>query len=255
MIILPRDATPVDFAYAIHSEVGACCVGATVNGRIVPLRSRLKNGDIVEIQTQTGHLPSRDWLSFVKTSRARNKIRHFLNVSRRERAIELGKRILEKEAKRIKLNLKKHMEDGSLLAAARPHRCERMEQIYSALGFGKISGRMLLSKFVPPGELSRSQKDKPGKFTSAVKKVLGLSSDGSLKVKDIDGILVYRAKCCNPDSRRADCRLHHPGARESPSMPNAVPTWATFSTKPTARSMFRGPVRLEESMPSSFPSR
>ncbi len=198
VIILPRDATPVDFAYAIHSEVGACCVGAKVNGRIVPLRSRLKNGDIVEIQTQTGHVPSRDWLSFVKTSRARNKIRHFLNVSRRERAIELGKRILEKEAKRLKLNLKKHMEDGTLLAAARPYRCDKMESIYSALGFGKISGQLLLSKLVPPGQLNRAQKDKPGKFTSAVKKVLGLSSDGSLKVKDIDGLLVYRAKCCNP---------------------------------------------------------
>ncbi len=198
VIILPRDATPVDFAYAIHSEVGACCVGATVNGRIVPLRSRLKNGDIVEIQTQTGHVPSRDWLSFVKTSRARNKIRHYLNVSRRERAIELGKRILEKEAKRLKLNLKKHMEDGSLLAAAKPYRCDKLEKIYSALGFGKISGRTLLSKLVPPGELTRAAKDKPGKFTSAVKKVFGLSSDGSLKVKDIDGILVYRAKCCNP---------------------------------------------------------
>ena len=198
VIILPRDATPVDFAYAIHSEVGACCVGAKVNGRIVPLRSRLKNGDIVEIQTQTGHVPSRDWLSFVKTSRARNKIRHYLNVSRRERAIELGKRILEKEAKRLKLNLKKHMGDGSLLAAAKPYRCDKLEKIHSALGFGKISGRTLLSKLVPPGELTGAAKDRPGKFTSAVKKVFGLSSDGSLKVKDIDGILVYRAKCCNP---------------------------------------------------------
>ncbi len=198
VIILPRDATPVDFAYAIHSEVGACCVGAKVNGRIVPLRSRLKNGDIVEIQTQTGHVPSRDWLSFVKTSRARNKIRHYLNVSRRERAIELGKRILEKEAKRLKLNLKKHMGDGSLLAAAKPYRCDKLEKIYSALGFGKISGRMLLSKLVPPGELTGVAKDRPGKFTSAVKKVFGLSTDGSLKVKDIDGLLVYRAKCCNP---------------------------------------------------------
>ena len=198
VIILPRDATPVDFAYAIHSEVGACCVGAQVNGRIVPLRSRLKNGDIVEIQTQTGHVPSRDWLSFVKTSRARNKIRHYLNVSRRERAVQLGKRILEKEAKRLRLNLKKHMEDGSLMAAARPYGCEKMENLYSSLGFGKISGRTLLSKLVPPGELGQAAKDIPGKFTSAVKKVFGLSSDGALKVKDINGLLVYRAKCCNP---------------------------------------------------------
>ena len=198
VIILPRDATPIDFAYAIHTEVGTCCVGAQVNGRIVPLRSLLKNGDIVEIQTQTGRVPSRDWLSFVKTSRARNKIKHYLNVSRRERAVELGKHILEKEAKRLKLNLKKHMEDGSLIAAARPYQCNKIEKVYFALGFGKISGRILLNKLVPPGEVASAEKNKPGKFTSAVKKVLGLSSDGSLKVKDIDGLLIYRAKCCNP---------------------------------------------------------
>jgi guanosine-3',5'-bis(diphosphate) 3'-pyrophosphohydrolase len=90
VIILPRDATPVDFAYAIHTEVGNTCIGAKVNGRIVVLKSKLKNGDIVEIQTQAGHPPSRDWLSFVKTSRARNKIRHFINVSQRERSIEIG---------------------------------------------------------------------------------------------------------------------------------------------------------------------
>ena len=198
VIILPRDATPVDFAYAIHSEVGTTCVGAQVNGRIVPLKSRLKNGDIVEIQTQAGRVPSRDWLSFVKTSRARNKIRHYLNVSQRERAVELGKRLLEKEAKRLRLNLKKHLEDGSLMAAAREYRCEKMEKLHSALGFGKISGRTLLSKLVPQEQLSKVAEEKPGRFTSAVKKVFGLSSDRSLRVKDIDGLLVYRAKCCNP---------------------------------------------------------
>src|SRR4051812_11971423 len=90
VVTLPRDATPVDFAYAIHTEVGNACVGAKINSRMVPLKSKLKNGDIVEIVTQPGHNPSRDWLMFVKTSRARNKIRHWLNVQEGEKAIEVG---------------------------------------------------------------------------------------------------------------------------------------------------------------------
>ena len=198
VIILPRDATPVDFAYAIHTEVGNSCVGAKVNGRIVPLKSKLKNGDIVEIQTQTGHTPSRDWLSFVKTSRARNKIRHFINVSQRERSIEIGKKILEKEAKKFKLNLKKLIEDGQLLKVAPDYGCAKLEDIYSALGFGKVSARVLLSKMVAPGELQEADDEKVSRFTSAVRKVLGLASGATIKVKGADDLLVYRAKCCNP---------------------------------------------------------
>ncbi len=94
---LPRGATPVDFAYSIHTDVGAQCVGARVNGRMVPLRTLLKNGDIVEIVTQAKHKPSRDWLNFVVTSRARNKIKHFLEAEEKERAVDLGRRLLEKE--------------------------------------------------------------------------------------------------------------------------------------------------------------
>jgi len=198
VIILPRDATPVDFAYAIHTEVGNSCVGAKVNGRIVPLKSKLKNGDIVEIQTQTGHTPSRDWLSFVKTTRARNKIRHFINVSQRERSIEIGKKILEKEAKKFKLNLKKLIEDGQLLKVAPDYGCAKLEDIYSALGFGKVSARVLLSKMVAPGELEEADDEKVSRFTSAVRKVLGLASGATIKVKGADDLLVYRAKCCNP---------------------------------------------------------
>jgi GTP diphosphokinase / guanosine-3',5'-bis(diphosphate) 3'-diphosphatase len=198
VIILPRDATPVDFAYSIHTEVGNSCVGAKVNGRIVPLKSKLKNGDIVEIQTQTGHTPSRDWLSFVKTTRARNKIRHFINVSQRERSIEIGKKILEKEAKKFKLNLKKLIEDGQLLKVAPDYGCAKLEDIYSALGFGKVSARVLLSKMVAPGELEEADDEKVSRFTSAVRKVLGLASGATIKVKGADDLLVYRAKCCNP---------------------------------------------------------
>src|SRR3984893_5847741 len=101
VIVLPRDATPIDFAYSIHSDVGNRCVGAKVNGRIVPLKSALRNGDVVEILTQTGHLPSKDWLAFVKTSKARNKIRHVINATERVKAIEIGRKYLELEARRL----------------------------------------------------------------------------------------------------------------------------------------------------------
>jgi len=198
VIILPRDASPVDFAYAIHTEVGNTCIGAKVNGRIVPLKSKLRNGDIVEIQTQLGHTPSRDWLSIVKTSRARNKIRHFINVSQRERSIEIGKKILEKEARKFKINLKKLIDEGKLLKAAPDYGCAKLEDVYSALGFGKVSAKVLLSKLVPQEELKDTQDEKISKLTSAVKRVFGISSDATIQVKGIDDLLVYRAKCCNP---------------------------------------------------------
>ena len=105
VVVLPQDASPIDFAYAIHTEVGNTCIGAKVNGRMVPLRTKLRNGDIVEVVTQTGHTPSRDWLTFTKSSRARNKIKHWLNEHQRERAIEIGKKLLEREARKYKVAL------------------------------------------------------------------------------------------------------------------------------------------------------
>src|SRR4029079_13462223 len=116
VVSLPRDATPVDFAYAIHTEVGHSCVGAKINGRMTPLRTKLRNGDIVEITTQAGHNPSRDWLSFVKTSRARNKIRHWLTEQESEKAIELGRRMFEKESRKFKLNARDLLESEKLKA-------------------------------------------------------------------------------------------------------------------------------------------
>src|SRR5919204_5742422 len=106
VVILPRDATPVDFAYSIHTEVGNTCVGARVNGRMVPLRHKLRSGDIVEIITQAAHQPSRDWLSFTKSSRARQKIKHWLTEHERERAIEIGRKLIEKEARRYRVSMK-----------------------------------------------------------------------------------------------------------------------------------------------------
>src|SRR6478672_9568625 len=106
VVVLPRDSTPIDFAYSVHTEVGHACTGARVNGRMVPIRHKLRSGDIVEIITQPGHKPSRDWLSLVRSSRSRNKIKHWLNVHQRERAIEIGRKLIEKEARKYRIALK-----------------------------------------------------------------------------------------------------------------------------------------------------
>ena len=141
VIVLPREATPIDFAYAIHTGVGNTCVGAKVNGRIVPLRSQLRNGDIVEIMTQPGHQPSKDWLAFVRTSRARNKIKHVINASERMKAIEIGEKYLEKEARRLGVQLARVAQadlDGGrrirLQQDGRPVRSARLRQILGAPG-------------------------------------------------------------------------------------------------------------------------
>src|SRR5690606_27633340 len=115
---LPRGATLLDFAYAIHTDVGHRCVGARVNGKMVPLRTRLKNGDIVEIITQAGHTPSRDWLNIVQTSRARQKIRHFVQQEEKARSIELGRKLFEKEARRFNLNPRTLLESEAFRAFA-----------------------------------------------------------------------------------------------------------------------------------------
>ena len=148
VMVLPREATPLDFAYAIHSDVGHTCVGAKVNGRIVPLRSPLHNGDIVEIMTQAGHGPSKDWLAFVKTSRARNKIKHVINASERTAAIDIGQKYLEKEARRLGVQLSR-VGKAELETVAADYGYSKAEDLYAALGYGKFSARQVLSKLAP----------------------------------------------------------------------------------------------------------
>ncbi|HZO57710.1 MAG TPA: bifunctional (p)ppGpp synthetase/guanosine-3',5'-bis(diphosphate) 3'-pyrophosphohydrolase, partial [Bryobacteraceae bacterium] len=152
VIILPREATPIDFAYAIHTDVGHQCVGAKVNGRIVPLRTPLRNGDVVEIVTQTGHMPSKDWLSLVKTSRARNKIKHVINASERERAVDIGQKAMEREARRLGVALSRISRE-EMDQVASDYGCSKLEDLYAALGYGKVSARQILSRFAPSGEL------------------------------------------------------------------------------------------------------
>ncbi|MBI4454569.1 MAG: bifunctional (p)ppGpp synthetase/guanosine-3',5'-bis(diphosphate) 3'-pyrophosphohydrolase [Acidobacteria bacterium] len=198
VITLPRDATPVDFAYAVHTEVGHRCTGAKVNGRLVPLKYKLKNGEICEILTGTEPRPSRDWLSLVKTSRARNRIRNWLNAKQKEQAVEVGKKLLEREARKFKVNLKKFLQPGErqqkVLAG---FEYQKLEDIFSDIGYGKIQARLILAAIEPDVAKAEARELKESKLTSVVNKVLG-RSDSKIKVKGHDDLLVYRAKCCKP---------------------------------------------------------
>jgi GTP pyrophosphokinase len=197
VIELPRGATPVDFAYAIHTDVGSHCTGAKVNGRIVSLRYQLKNGDVVEIITQSNAHPSRDWLKFVVTGRARNKIKKYITENERERALEIGKKLFEKEAERFRLSMKKLINDGDLQKIAPDYGLQRAEDLIAAIGYGKVSAKGVIAKLLPPEEFERLDKAKETKLGQVIKKVFRLGGD-RIKVQGIDDLLIYRARCCNP---------------------------------------------------------
>jgi len=190
---LPRGATAVDFAYTVHTDVGHQCVGARVNGRMVPLRTPLKNGDIVEIITQKNHRPSRDWLNFVATSRARNKIKQSLEADEKVRAIDVGRKLLEKEARRFELSMRL-LDEGELQKAAAALGMQKGDEVLAAVGFGRLQPRQVLDKLVPPEQLT----EKPaGGVMSMVKRALSRDGD-KIKVRGADDLLVVRARCCNP---------------------------------------------------------
>src|SRR5271156_1276151 len=200
VVVLPRDATPVDFAYTIHTEVGHTCVGAKVNGRMVPLRHKLHSGDIVEIQTQPGHKPSRDWLGLVKSSRSRNKIKHWLNVHERERAIEIGRKVIEKEARKYRVALKE-IKDEDLQKIASDYGLGQIDDLMAGIGYGKYSARQVLARLAPASGAPVADNDgeRSGGIASVVRRVFGGDSGtNAIRVKGHGDLLVYRARCCNP---------------------------------------------------------
>src|SRR6202453_1272934 len=195
VVVLPRGATLIDFAYAVHTEVGHQCTGAKVNGAIVPLRHSVANGDVIEIITQKGHEPSRDWLSFVHTSRARSKIRQWINLHEREQAKDVGKRLLEKEARHAGVSLKKiTSEDWQRVASE--YGCGRIDDLHADLGYGKWSARQVIAK-ASGQALPDAGEDKQPKIVDTVKRMLGMN-DGAILVRGHDDLMVYRSKCCNP---------------------------------------------------------
>ncbi|HXJ90200.1 MAG TPA: bifunctional (p)ppGpp synthetase/guanosine-3',5'-bis(diphosphate) 3'-pyrophosphohydrolase [Candidatus Binatia bacterium] len=203
VVVLPRDATPIDFAYSIHTEVGHTCIGAKVNGRMVPLRHKLHSGDIVEILTQPGHKPSRDWLGLVKSSRSRNKIKHWLNLHQRERAIEIGRKLIEKEARKYRIALKE-IKDEDLVKVASGYGLGKADDLMAGIGYGKYSARQVLARLLPAGATpsivgdieSEGLTSQPGGLTSVVRRVFG--DHNAITVRGQGDMLVYRARCCNP---------------------------------------------------------
>src|SRR6202051_4043214 len=195
VVVLPRGATLIDFAYAVHTEVGHQCTGAKVNGAIVPLRHAVANGDVIEIITQKGHEPSRDWLSFVHTSRARSKIRQWINLHEREQAKDVGKRLLEKEARHADITLKKITPEVWQRVASE-YGCGRIDDLHADLGYGKWSARQVLAK-ASGQPLTDPSEEKQPKIVDTVKRMLGMN-DGSILVRGHDDLMVYRSKCCNP---------------------------------------------------------
>jgi len=191
----PRGATPIDFAYSIHTDVGHRCVGARINGKMVPLRTHLKNGDIVEIITQPGHKPSRDWLNSVVTSHARYEIKYLIRREERVRAIDLGRKVFEKDARKYDLNPRTLLESDTLAKVLPDFDVQKVDELFAAIGYGKISSKQVLARLAP-GELLR-EKAAQGLVAAAVKRVLGTAEE-KIKVRGFDDLLVIRARCCNP---------------------------------------------------------
>ena len=199
--VFPRNSTPVDFAYSIHSEVGHHCSGARINGAIVPLRYKLRNGDLVEVMTSPTQQPSKDWIDFVVTGRAKSKIRAFLRTEQRDKSTKLGHELLEKELHGKKLSLQKLLKSEAELKKVLEHFGHAtVDELYLAIGYGKLAARTVVD-FVAPEEEPSPASIREGRIESFVRKVAdkvaGRDSHGVV-LNGIDDVLVRYTKCCNP---------------------------------------------------------
>lgn len=203
VIQLPKGSSPLDFAYAIHSEVGDTCTGAKINGRIVPLRTEIQNGDVIEILTTPNSKPSRDWLNYVITSKARSRIRHWISEQQRADSIELGRKLLEKESERFRVANKKLVNnENELKKIANDYGLSRAEDLLASIGYGKTLPRNVLSKFLGAEKFAELDPEKRNETRiesgiKAVRKFIGLGEDAII-VKGVDNLLTTRARCCNP---------------------------------------------------------
>jgi len=191
----PRGATPIDFAYSIHTDVGHQCVGARINGKMVPLRTPLRNGDIVEIITQAAHKPSRDWLNSVVTAHARYEIKHWIRREEKTHAIELGRKLFEKEARRYDLVPKTLLDGAAFAKALSDVGAQKADDLFASIGYGKLQPKQILVKMVPADKLR--EKPPEGAVASVVRRVLG-TGDEKIKVRGFDDLMVFRARCCSP---------------------------------------------------------
>ncbi|MEN6487034.1 MAG: bifunctional (p)ppGpp synthetase/guanosine-3',5'-bis(diphosphate) 3'-pyrophosphohydrolase, partial [Syntrophobacteraceae bacterium] len=191
---LPRGATPVDFAYEVHTEVGHRCVGARVNGKLVPLRQELQNGDTIEIMTAANHRPSKDWLKFVKTTKAINRIRHWVKAEERERAIATGKEILEREFRKKSLNFNNYVNSPELLEVAKSFSLRDVDTLLATVGFRKISPVHVIGRLPSMAEEEEPEREE----IIPVEKPRSVSEGGGIRVSGTDEVMFRMARCCNP---------------------------------------------------------
>lgn len=192
---LPKGATPVDFAYAIHTEVGDHCVGAKVNGKIVPLKHEVTSGDTIEILTSSNQTPHRDWLKFVRTSRAKTKIKHWIKIEEQKRSLEIGWRLLEAEIRRHGLPPAQALKSDALLDVAKQEGYATVDELAAAVGFGHVATAQVVGRLVAPASAGTSiQPD-----SVSVPKVIGTRGvEPGVQVKGGRDLLMQLSRCCNP---------------------------------------------------------
>lgn len=187
---LPKGATPIDFAYAIHTELGHRCQGAKVNGKLVPLRYVLRSGDTVDIQTSPTHKPSKDWLGYVKTSRAKTKIRQFVKAEQRERSIELGRSLIDKTLGKYDRSLQSMLKSGEMADIAKDFSFETVDDLFAGVGYGLYTPQQILGKTLP-------EEEKKSKLKTIIRSIRR-DTGNAIQVKGVDGLVTRFAHCCNP---------------------------------------------------------
>ena len=198
VISFPKGATPIDFAYYIHTDVGDKCVGAKVNRKIVPLKYNLSNGDIIEILTSPAHKPSRDWLKIVKTSRARTKIRNYLKIEEKARSITLGREITEKEIQKYNLSPSEVLKPEALSEVIKTAGFSNEENLFAAIGYGRYQVNQLMMKLIPPEKIEERKTREESRFKKIIRRVTKKPEIGSVKIKGVEDFLTRFAMCCNP---------------------------------------------------------
>ncbi|MBF0099554.1 MAG: bifunctional (p)ppGpp synthetase/guanosine-3',5'-bis(diphosphate) 3'-pyrophosphohydrolase [Desulfobacterales bacterium] len=191
---LPKNSTPLDFAYSVHSEVGNECVGAKVDGRLVSLDYPLKTGNMVEVLTSKGHQPSKDWLHYVKTAKARSKIRQWIKQQERDRSIALGKEICEKAFRKARLNFYSFLKDEKSDDVVKTFHFDNMDDLLAHVGYGKITPNHVIQKYTPHEE----DTSKPSLFRRFIESTRKKRAGSGVVVKGLNDILIRFSKCCQP---------------------------------------------------------
>ncbi|MDD5168998.1 MAG: bifunctional (p)ppGpp synthetase/guanosine-3',5'-bis(diphosphate) 3'-pyrophosphohydrolase [Syntrophales bacterium] len=189
----PRGATPIDFAYGVHTDVGNQCIGAKINRNIVPLKYELRNGDTVEIITQAGHHPGKEWLKWAVTSRARTKIKNWIKAEERKKSVELGRDVLERELKKHHLKLSTILKSDEIKKIYEEHLITTADDLMALIGFGRVSARHIANHFLPE-DVKKTEEQ----LTEKVKHKEGVSSNVGISLTGVEDVMVKFAKCCDP---------------------------------------------------------